>query len=151
MTMAQIDEVTRLLAGAADTLTEAHWVRSAPERLAATRAGTLQVAAAVLAARGRPGALGAAADGPSCPWTALARVAPELAERSEHLAQAYARPPQDVRGVDDLLRAGEDLLLVAAATLGLPAPMLPATLVPVSAVSAASLSSLRTAGPARAS
>lgn len=145
MTMGQIDEVTRLLAAAADTLTEAHWVRSAPERLAATRAGTLQVAAAVLAARGRPGALGAAGDGPSCPWAALARVAPELAERSEHLARAYALPPQDVRGIDDLLRAGEDLLLVAAATLGLPAPTLPATLVPVS------LPSLRAVGPARAS
>ncbi|MBM6546220.1 hypothetical protein JNO54_08710 [Janibacter sp. YIM B02568] len=145
MTMRQIDEVTRLFAAAADTLTEAHWVRSAPERLAATRAGTLQVAAAVLAARGRPGALGAAGERPGCPWEALARIAPELAERADHLARAYAQPPQDVRGLDDLLRAGEDFLLVAAATLGLPAPSLPATLVPVS------LTSLRPAGGARAS
>lgn len=131
--MADIEQVGRLLADAADALTEAHWVRAAPERLAATRLGTLRVAAAVLAARGRPGQ---AAGSPSSTWQVLARVAPELSEWAAHLERAERRPPQDVRGVDDLLRAGEDFLLVAAATLGLPAPSLPATLVPVSLSSA---------------
>lgn len=127
--MGDIDQVSRLLADAADALTQAHWVREATERLAATRLGTLRVAAAVLAARGRPGQ---ASGSPSSTWQVLARVAPELGEWAEHLERAERQPPADVRGVDDLLRAGEDFLLVAAATLGLPAPSLPATLVPVS-------------------
>lgn len=147
MTMEQIDQASRLLGEAADALTEAHWVRSAPERTEATRQGALRVVAAVLAVRGA----GAAGSGRAVsgrvrsPWLMLAQAAPELREWAEHLARAEAHPPQDVRGVDDLLRAGEDFLMVAAATLGLPAPMLPATLVPVSAASAAGATSAASA------
>lgn len=123
-----IEETTRLLGSAADALTEAHWVPSAQERLAATRLGALRTAAAVLAARGRPGAAGSR---PTSVWRVLVTVAPELGEWADYLERAEQRPPRDVREVDDLLRAGEDFLMTAAATIGLPAPSLPALLVPV--------------------
>ncbi|GAA3613974.1 hypothetical protein GCM10022199_17520 [Marihabitans asiaticum] len=126
----RIEQTTRLLCVAADALTEAHWVQSAAERLAATRLATLRTAAAVLAARGRPGSTGAGAR-PTDAWRVLVTVAPELGEWASYFEHADRHPPRDVRGVDDLLRAGEDFLITAATTVGLPAPSLPALLVPV--------------------
>lgn len=116
----------QLLAIARQGLAEA--AHTAPDglRYAAAHLAALRAAAALLAARARPGAPGRRTKATSV-WSLLVMVAPEFGEWAGYFAlgaskraAAEAGIPQVVsaREADDLLRAAEQFVTVAESSLG---------------------------------
>ena len=113
-----------LLERAHESLGEAYAARSSSERHLAAGLAALRAAAA-LALVARPAMRIAR---PSEVWRYAALVAPELGEPAAHLALvtsgreevAAGRTPVTVRAADDLLRAAERFVDLAAAHLGVP-------------------------------
>jgi hypothetical protein len=128
---------TSLLAQARHGLLEASELTRPAERYATAHLAALRTAAAILAARARPGET-RRRSGPRDAWTLLAGVAPEMSEWAAFFAAgagkraaAEAGVPGAVtaRDADDLLRDVETFLAVAATTLGVPhQPILPGPL-----------------------
>lgn len=126
-----------------DLLTQAHaslalaaTTPTAQERYVAAHLAALRAAAAVLAARARPGR---ARGGPRSAWTLLAGVAPELCEWAAFFAAGASRRAAveagltaavSARDADDLLRQADAFLALVTRTLDLPhAPPLPEVVV----------------------
>jgi hypothetical protein len=118
-----------LLATARDGISEAAHAQRAVERYALAHLAALRCAAAVLAARARPGG---ARRGPTNAWALLTIVAPELGEWAAFFAagatkRAAAEAGQHVvseREADDLLRDAQIFLSLVETTLGV-TPSLP--------------------------
>lgn len=119
-----------LLTAAREGLAEAERAARPVDRFALAHLAGLRSAAAVLAARARPGGPRRRA---TSAWALLAVVAPELGEWAAFFAAgarkraaAEAGQPHVVseRDADDLLRAATSFLLVVEATLGAQ-PVLP--------------------------
>ena len=115
-----------LLAAARAGLVEAATSQRTVERYALAHLSALRCAAAVLAARARPGG---ARRGPTNAWTLLAVVAPELGEWAAFFAAgavkraaAEAGQPRVVsdREADDILRDAQIFLALVETTLGVP-------------------------------
>jgi SAV_6107-like HEPN len=99
--------------------------RTCSERYLAAHMAALRSAAAVLAARGRPGARG----GPRSVWEVLPRIAPEMGEWASFFAATASRRAAieagrgemiTAREADDLLRDAEAFHHVVEASFGLP-------------------------------
>lgn len=119
----------RCLERAAATLTEAIGSDDAPARYALAHVAALRAAAAVLAARARPGGPRSARQRNA--WVLLADVTPELAEWATFFAagaakraaaEAGSRSAVSTREADDLVRAVDRFLAVVEGLLGLSAP-----------------------------
>jgi SAV_6107-like HEPN len=100
----------------------------AGERYVGAHLSALRAAAAVLAARSRPGGRGA---GPRSVWEVLPRVAPELTEWAAFFAAGADRRAAveagrietvPVREADDQLRAAETFVTLVESGLGLEHP-----------------------------
>src|SRR6476469_9382594 len=110
----------RLLATSRAALREAQRAESAPERYATAHLAALRAAAAILAARARPG--DARARRPTSAWVLLSTVAPELGEWAAYFAAAALagmRSAVTPREADDLLRDATTFLALVETTLGL--------------------------------
>jgi hypothetical protein len=116
----------RLLATSRAALREAQRAESAPERYATAHLGALRAAAAILAARARPG--DARTRRPTSAWVLLSTVAPELGEWAAYFAAgadkraaalAGMRTAVTPREADDLLRDATTFLALVETTLGL--------------------------------
>lgn len=115
-------------------LLQACAARSQGERYVAAHLSALRAAAAVLAARARPGARG----GPRSVWEVLPRVAPELGEWAAFFAATATRRAAvdagrgdtiTTREADDLLRDAETFRHLVEVCLGVPSqPVLPVAL-----------------------
>lgn len=115
-----------LLAAARRGLVEAATAPTAAERYVAAHLAALRAAAAVLAARARPGG---ARRGPRSAWELLPQVAPELGEWAAFFAagagkraaaEAGLTRSVSAREADDLLRDAATFLALVATTLGVP-------------------------------
>lgn len=123
-----------LLAAAHVGLAEAAMSSRPAERYVASHLAALRAAAAVLAARARPGAT---RRGPTSAWALLTVVAPELGEWAGFFAAGAMKRSAAESGVphavtareaDDLLRDAQTFLALVETTLGLiPQPALPLT------------------------
>ena len=127
----------RLLATSRAALREAQRADSAPERYATAHLAALRAAAAVLAARARPGDVRTRR--PTSAWVLLATVAPEMGEWAAYFAAgadkraaalAGMRSAVTPREADDLLRDAHTFLALVETTLG----MLPSTDAPAGRV-----------------
>ncbi len=102
-----------LLHQAADGVRGAGREHAAPRRLALAHLAALRGAAAVLAARARPGSGG----GPRDAWALLGSVAPELGEWARFFAGwspgRGASRPVSARDADDMVRQVEQFLILA--------------------------------------
>jgi hypothetical protein len=114
---------TALLATAREGISEAQCAQRAVDRYALAHLAALRCAAAVLAARARPGG---PRRGPTSAWALLTIVAPELGEWAAFFAagaakRAAAEAGQHVvseREADDLLRDAQIFLALVETTLG---------------------------------
>lgn len=114
---------TALLAAAREGLAEATHAQRSVERYALAHVAALRCAAAVLAARARPGGT---RRGPTNAWALLTVVAPELGEWAAFFAagamkRSAAEAGQHVvsdREADDLLRDAQIFLSLVETTLG---------------------------------
>ena len=124
---AALPGVLDLLGAARRGVAEAAVTPRAADRYALAHLAALRAAAAVLAARSRPGSPGSARRGPRSAWALLAQAAPELGEWAGFFAagagkRAAAEAGLDVvttREADDLLRDTETFLALVDTTLGL--------------------------------
>jgi hypothetical protein len=116
-----------LLGTARRGLAEAATTATPGERYAVAHLAALRAAAAVLAARARPGAGRRSA--PRSVWAVLPQVAPELTEWAAFFAagagkraaaEAGLTRAVQAREADDLLRAAATFLALVETTLGLP-------------------------------
>jgi hypothetical protein len=115
-----------LLGIARHGLATAAMAGSAAERYAASHLAALRAAAAVLAARARPGG---SRRGPRSVWVVLPQVAPELGEWAAFFAagadkRAFAEAGVSgvvtAREADDLLRDAESFVALVEGLLGVP-------------------------------
>jgi len=115
----------RLLATSRAALREAQRADSAPERYATAHLAALRAAAAILAARARPG--DARTRRPTSAWVLLSTVAPELGEWAAYFAAgadkraaalAGMRSAVTPREADDLLRDATTFLALVETTIG---------------------------------
>lgn len=125
------EAVLDLLNLAARGLAAAAAATTADERYAEAHLSALRAAAAVLAARARPGSRG-----PSSVWVLLPEVAPEMGEwatffaagAGKRAAAAAGIPVVGTREADDLLRDAARFLVLVETSLGLADPgVLPLT------------------------
>lgn len=116
-----------LLVAARHGLADAADQPLAADRYARAHLAALRAAAAVIAARARPGPPGARPGRPTSAWVLLAAVAPELAEWATFFAAGAAKRAAAEAGLtsavtrreaDDLLRDGETFLAVVETALG---------------------------------
>lgn len=113
-----------LLTASRQGLADAEGAQVAGERYALAHLAALRAAAAVLAARTRPGGRRGR---PVSAWRLLTEVAPELGEwaaffaagASKRAAAEAGRPVVSRREADDLIRDAERFLLEVLALLGL--------------------------------